>query len=422
MWYRSIVRTGLFLLLFTLCISLSSLLASWFVTRQLSAALRGKSRESPQGEQVDGAPTWEIDFYEALGISREELQRFLRDFRQREQVDNYPALLTLQNSRGDFLVESRVIVRWKTGEHRLLVGPSGVVQFLLNEQMLDGLQVIAPANYRVLRQRSIALGNAYDPEENLDTSGLPFHVHLDGYIQTAITRGLARLRSADEFVPYEDLQEQLRSSVCALELARPRGTEVTAEEIYRLNRDSVVVIAHLYPDGHSSRATGFVLDASGVIATNYHVVDKPAAVARGVLTSAGRMCAVTQVLAADKSGDVVLLKIDATELEAAPLADSAVEGAAVTLIAHPNSKYYSLTRGHITRFWAATSHGRVSLRMGVTAEFAAGSSGAPLFDSRGNVTGIASTTENLGYQMVHRAAIPSQTIRKLIQAPADGPS
>jgi hypothetical protein len=406
----------LFLALLALCICLSALLSSWYVTRQLSAAMEARSTGGPRQDADVGVPTLEVDFYDATGITREELQQFLRDSAQREQVDTYPALVTLQNSRGDYLAESHVIVRWDNGEQRLLVGRSGVFQFLLQEQQLPGLKIIAPAGYSTLRQRSIPLGTAYDPEETLDVSDSPFHVHYDGYIHTAVTRGLSRLRSGGQSIPADAFQEQLRRRGCTLDLAPPHAKELTADGIYRLNRDTVVVIAHLYPDGRTTQATGFVLDDSGVIATNYHVVDKPTAVVRGVLTSANRMHAVTQVLAADKAGDVALIKIAATDLKAVRLADAAPEGAEVTIISHPNSHYYSLTQGSISRYWAATSYGRVRLRMAVTAEFAAGSSGAPLFDTRGNVIGIASNTRNEGYQMVRRTAIPVQTIKKLIGA------
>ena len=51
--------------------------------------------------------------------------------------------------------------------------------------------------------------------------------------------------------------------------------------------------------------------------------------------------------------------------------------------------------------------------MGVSAEFAVGSSGAPVLDLMGNVVGMATTTTQLDGQMVLRGCVPSQQIMDL---------
>ncbi len=419
----SIVRVGIFLFAFILCVGLSAILSTWFVVKQLAAAMQQQAPEvaaSAAPAEASSAPQQEIDFFAATGITRDELSEFLANFALQEHVDNFPALLTFQNQRGDYLVESRVIVRWDDGEYRLLVGKTGVVQFLLTESMLAGLTLIVPPGYDTVRQRSFPLGTAYEPEEKLNTTGLPFHVNYDGHTRTTISRGLARLRGEGRAVSAAEFAEQLDRRSCTLALpTRQEAVELSPEEIFQQRRDTVVIVAHLLADGQQTQATGFVLASSGVIATNYHVVDKPDAVVRAILTSDGRMFPITGVLAADRAGDVAILQTDATGLTAAPLADAAVEGARVTLISHPNSSYFSLSDGCITRYWADTQHGRVTLRMGVTAEFAGGSSGAPLFDSHGNVAGMVSSTANVNYQMVNRMAIPSQTILQLVRSPGD---
>jgi S1-C subfamily serine protease len=250
---------------------------------------------------------------------------------------------------------------------------------------------------------------------------LPFHVHDDYSFVTAIRRELARLQTAGKFVPWEQFQKQLLRPAAQVQLAPRREEALAVEEVYRQNRDSVVIISHLLPDGHATQASGVVLDPTGIVATTYHAVDHPTAVSRVVATSDGQMCPVKQVVAADKPGDVVLLQIEieAEGLQAAPLGPAAPEGAAVTLISHPNSCFYSLTRGYVTRYWVTTNYGHESPRMGVTAEFADGSSGGPLFDARGNVVGIVAGTENRSYQMVHRIAIPSHTLRMLVRTTDD---
>lgn len=416
-----ILRAVFYLFLFVVGVSLAAILSSWFVTRQLSVALEAQEPAAEQPSQprqslrTEGL-TEEIDFFAATGFDRQELQKFLEDV---PAPLDHTALITLQNSRGDYLTESPITVRWTTDEQSLRVGKSGVLRFPLKASMLPGLRVVAPAGYTILRERSIRLGNAYDPLPSLETSELPFHVHDDYSFVTAIRLELARLQTAEQFVPWEQFQEQLLRPAAQVELVPPRDQALSVEEVYQQNRDSVVIISHLFPDGHAKQASGVVLDPTGIVATSYHAVDHSTAVSRVVVTSGGQMCPVTQVLAADKPGDVVLLQIEAKGLHAAPLGSAAQEGAAVTLISHPNSCFYSLTHGYATRYWVTRNYGRESLRMGVTAEFADGSSGGPLFDECGNVVAIVAGTENRSYQMVHRSAIPSHTLRGLIRTTDD---
>ena len=85
----------------------------------------------PPAEQTD-----EIDFYQASGITQPELAGFLEGLEERENLRDYPLHILLQDKEGDYLADSRVIVRWDTGENRLLVGRSGVIQVLLEKQKL----------------------------------------------------------------------------------------------------------------------------------------------------------------------------------------------------------------------------------------------------------------------------------------------
>jgi S1-C subfamily serine protease len=93
----------------------------------------------------------------------------------------------------------------------------------------------------------------------------------------------------------------------------------------------------------------------------------------------------------------------------------------VTVISHPSSNFFSLTQGCISRYWAATSYGELTVRMSVTADFADGSSGGPMFNSRGAVTGLVSGTDAFGDQMVRRSAAPADAIRRLVRQPESQP-
>lgn len=391
--------------------SASAFASRWWVCAGLLAWIGCSPPLPPPAEQTD-----EIDFYQAAGISQPELAGFLDGLELRENLHDYPLYIRLQNAEGDYLADSRVIVRWDHGENRLLVGQSGVIQVLLEKQKLPGLRLIVPRGFTRLTQRTIPLGTAYVPEGKLDTAGLNYGVYYDGHISSALNRGLQRLRALGEALDDQQVRRQLRRKSVALTLAEPPTAELTPAEIYRLRRDSVVIIGTLRGDGGVAVATGVILDASGVVATAYHVIDKPPpVVARGVMTRSGEIYAVREILAADKPGDAVLLKIEASGLAAAPLSHGDPEGTPVTVIAHPSSNFYSLTHGYISRYWALTSHGELSSRMSVTADFADGASGGPIFNSCGAVTGLVSATDAFGYQMVRRSGATADSIRRLVR-------
>jgi hypothetical protein len=66
--------------------------------------------------------------------------------------------------------------------------------------------------------------------------------------------------------------------------------------------------------------------------------------------------------------------------------------------------------------------------MAVTADFGAGSSGGPLLDARGSVTGMVCSTTSVYWedakgkakelQMVFKHCVPAESIRRLVTAPA----
>jgi hypothetical protein len=346
------------------------------------------------------------------------LEGFLDGLISSDNLHDYPLLITLQNDQGDYLADSRVIVRWDAGELRLLVGKSAVIQVLLEKQKLPGLRLIVPRGFTRLKQRSIPLGTAYTPESRLDLSDLPYDVVWDGKLNSDLNRGLQRMKALGQTLDDQQVRQQLRRKSFPWRLPDPPVEELTPQQIYQRYRDAVVVLGTLLGDGAYTVASGVVVDPSGVVATAYHVVDKPPPVlARGVMTRRGQVYAVREILAADKPGDIVLLKIDASNLLAAPMSHGDPEGSPVTVISHPSSNFFSLTQGWISRYWAITSHGELSVRMSITADFADGSSGAPIFNSRGAVTGLVSATDPFDYQMVRRTGVPAALVRRLFCTP-----
>ena len=132
-------------------------------------------------------------------------------------------------------------------------------------------------------------------------------------------------------------------------------------------------------------------------------------------------------MAADEKYDVAICRAVGIELEPVPLASkNQPVGTPVSVISHPTGSFYTFTAGHISRyFFKPISKTRSVPFMAITAEFAKGSSGAPVFDPSGNVTGLVSSTRSIYYrdtpkdgqqnlQMVLRQCVPVSAIRRLI--------
>jgi S1-C subfamily serine protease len=363
--------------------------------------------------------TTTLDFYQATGIGQTELTEYLETVSREDGITQFPVLMLLYDSQGNILANDRVTVRWDAGEYRLLIGTSGVLRFAIDAHCLPELRLIVPKGYETIRQQTIPLGTAFQPEEELQVSDWSLPIVYDGEITSNLASQLVRIRDRNAVIPYLDFQNQLRRRRVAapvrLTAADVERTESTPAEIYRLRKDAVVVIGQLDRDGTLNTAGGVIIGPQGVVATAFHVLNKgPDIVARGVRTADGIVHPVQEVLAASQAADVAVVRIEAEDLQAAPLSKGDPVGTPVTMISHPAGKYFSLTQGHISRYSAVVLFGRPAIAMSVTTEFADGASGGPVFNARGEVSGIVSSTNAVSNQMVLRNAAPSRAILELL--------
>jgi serine protease Do len=234
--------------------------------------------------------------------------------------------------------------------------------------------------------------------------------------------------------------------------------------LYEAVMPAVVVVGSIYKCGKCNdwhlggMASGWLLSADGLVVTNHHVFGREATHRFGVMTADGQVFAVTGVLAADEAGDAAIARIDTRgrRLPFLRLGVAPACGDEVAVISHPAGRFYSLTEGVVSRYHrqrqrpaadsaeaqsgdppgqeaappAAGKPVRPAVWMSVTADYAIGSSGGPVFNPAGDVVGMVSRTFSTrpvgrrsrpgtpGEQMVFKDCVSLDTLERLVEAAA----
>ncbi len=261
-----------------------------------------------------------------------------------------------------------------------------------------------------------------------------FNSIQDRALMDHLVRETTELIERQQFTEMDQLIKQLELDRCSLELDAPSSEVRDGTQLYADARLSIVTIGGIYKCGrcdkwHSSTATGFVISSSGAIVTNYHVVDAQKKETLVVMTADGYVTPVARILAANERDDLAILQVDLDGLVPLPLAGdstAAPVGTPISVISHPAGHFYSFTTGVISRYMEVPEDTGVFSGFAITADYAHGSSGAPVLNERGQVVGIVRSTESIYYsvekgrnnnlQMVFKICIPVASLRRLIDA------
>ena len=145
--------------------------------------------------------------------------------------------------------------------------------------------------------------------------------------------------------------------------------------------------------------TGFVIDANGLIATNFHVITEGRPFT--IELPSGRMLPVLAVESSDRSSDLALLRVDvgnekipSLELSDKPLPS---RGSRVLAFGNPLGMRDSVVTGIVSAIQDIEGREMIQLAMPIQP----GNSGGPLVDSQGKVIGIinmkSAIDDNLGF-------------------------
>ena len=244
-----------------------------------------------------------------------------------------------------------------------------------------------------------------------------------------LTTTLIELDKSGRVADTDELMEQLSRKRCSVSLADPKKAKVSPAKLYTRSKSCVVAVASLYDCGkcnkmHASVASGFIINADGVIATNHHVLDKPEGMAFAVMTADGEIHPVKEILAADEDEDIAILKIDAVDLEPLAIVTDEPVGSAVSVISNPSKNLFMMTQGHVSAYSKSTDNDEID-RICITADFGLGSSGGPVLNKAGNVVAMVCSTipvystpqgsDKTRYaQMVIKSCVTGKALRKIV--------
>jgi S1-C subfamily serine protease len=197
-------------------------------------------------------------------------------------------------------------------------------------------------------------------------------------------------------------------------------TDLTPGEIYKRSSTAVVQITTSSGGQRQGLGSGFVLDKSGHVVTNYHVVEGGDAIE---VSFSNQDTLDATLVGVDPSTDLAVLKVDAgaRALTPLPLGDSeAVEvGDPVVAIGNPFGLERTVTAGIVSalqRRVTAPNGFAIDHVIQTDAPINSGNSGGPLINAHGEVIGVNSQIEtgggsgNVGIGF----AVPSNTVKSVV--------
>jgi serine protease Do len=246
-----------------------------------------------------------------------------------------------------------------------------------------------------------------------------------------------------KFVSPEKATQQLKDNVnkrVKIKLIKPNTEVLSGEQIAKRLKQSMVVIADAYLCGrcdqtHIGPSSGYVIDEAGIVVTNHHVVEnfaKPqtdgqSKLSLQIMTSDNQVYAVTEVLSSNPDLDLAILKVDVgnKKLVPLPIGQDVDLGAEVFVLSNPHMMFNFFSKGIVARKYSRHSYfgsKETFPEMDITADYAAGSSGAPVVDNKCNLVSTVSTTRSLYYdarkkselQMVVKGTRPVIGLRELL--------
>jgi S1-C subfamily serine protease len=237
---------------------------------------------------------------------------------------------------------------------------------------------------------------------------------------------LTGLAKNEKCLSRDKLTAKMKSGTRAkVTLTKASDKALAPEDVYKAALPSVFIVGSVYKskedDWHDGLyATAWVAAADGILVTNWHVFeDLEEHEVFGAVDSKGNVYPVIDFLGGDKTADVAVIRIAAKGLTPLPVADEyAPIGSWVGVLGHPGENFYVYTTGAVARYSTNKNEDKKRERwMGLTAEYAGGSSGSPVLNRYGAVVGMAALT--LTIEDGKHTQPPAMGRRRTLRQPPD---
>ncbi len=198
--------------------------------------------------------------------------------------------------------------------------------------------------------------------------------------------------AAQNLSSFADLVEKLQPSVVNISTTHLPGDEEGSDESLGIVSPNPQIQDYFSPHNPQqvSLGSGFIVDESGYIVTNYHVIDKAQEIS---VTLADERMLKAEVIGSDAKTDLALIKINtADKLPAAKLgnSDDIRVGDWIIAIGNPFGLGGSVTAGIVSAKSRDIEAGSYDNFIQTDASINQGSSGGPMFNIKGEVIGINS--------------------------------
>ncbi len=209
------------------------------------------------------------------------------------------------------------------------------------------------------------------------------------------------------------------------ETTAPPAKSMTVGQIYDRAAPGVVQITSVTNDaafgGGGALGSGFVVDKSGHIVTNFHVVDGADQIR---VSFSNRDTVEAQLVGVDPSTDLAVLRVDASANALTPLplgnSDKVRVGDPVVAIGNPFGLDRTATSGIVSavqREITAPNRFAIDHVIQTDAPINKGNSGGPLLNMRGQVIGVNTQIETGGVAAGNVGigfAVPSNTVKDVV--------
>jgi len=188
--------------------------------------------------------------------------------------------------------------------------------------------------------------------------------------------------------------------------------ELSPAEIMEKYGNAVVLIATIKNNEEISQGSGFIVKDEGVIVTNYHVIE--AAYPALIKLKSGDIYEDISVIDYNERKDIAVIKVKAFDLPTVVLGNSnnVKVGEKVVVIGNPHGFENTIADGLLSQIRDTKLGYRLHQ---ISAPISPGSSGSPVFNSSGEVIGIATLSDIEGQNL--NFSVPINYVRGMIDNP-----